>query len=356
MKFRKLLYTIAGSLLIGSIYAQDVNFLQPYSATLQLNSALMSVNQDLNVTAGYKTQWASVDDGYVTYRMGAMSPILWSESGKLDVGLLYTGDQAGLYITNDFQLAVSYDLLVEKKHHIALSLQGGYVSSSIDVGSAIFDDQYVAGEYSETNTGSEAIENDKSSYADASFGLLWSYQPDEGQLGAFFGLSGYHFYTPQDNYIANSDAELAARYNFMGGMNYKTDMSLEISPNFISSLQGGSAVSYFGLYGTYHLSIGSSGSNTAMVAESSSDAPQSSGTSSSANSQVTMGVWYNNSAKTVAFLFGLKYDKYALGYSYGFGNGDLRENEAFSMGLHEITLSFMMNRTGKESTSPVSLW
>jgi len=329
----------------GALQAQDVSFTQPYNSPLLTNPALMGVNQDLTVSTAYKSQWTGIGDGYKTIRFSAMSPILWDESGKLDAGLYYYNDQAGAFQTNDVGVAASYALKLDKFNTLTVALGGAYKNSQIDESSLTFGDQYIHGNFTDIAVTSEQIASPTSSIIDASYGLLWSFKPAFDSLQFFAGVSGYHFYKPYDNYIQNSEAQLEARFNYVMGLKIRTIQNIDFAPQYMASWQGGSLSNLVGAYADYYLNIGTSNASMKDGGDN----------KESFNSSVTLGTWYNVNAKTFSFILGLKYDSYALGYSYGFGNGRIKET-AFDMGQNEISLSYFLNRTKDNSVSPISKW
>ncbi|MFO7869341.1 MAG: PorP/SprF family type IX secretion system membrane protein [Bacteroidales bacterium] len=346
----RLIHNIYSIILIlifsGVSFAQDVSFSQPYSTPLLLNPAIMGVSQDMVINVGYSSQWAGIDDGYKTARLSAHSPVMWNERGKLDLGLFYYYDRSGAFTTHDVGLAAGYTLLLDDFNSLSLSLGTGYRNSTIDYSAMTFGDQYIAGRFGDFNETGEVLHNDVSSIIDATYGVFWHTKPVVDSIQFFAGISGFHFYDPVFNFMNQSEAELDSRTNFIMGLKSQTIHAISVSPQFMSSWQGGSRTNFVGLYLDYAVS----------VSESSAQLQDKSDTESASDKlQISIGSWYSVEGKTASFILGLRYDAYALGYSYGFGQSMLKEGP-FNMGRNEISLSYFLNRTGKQTSSPLGMF
>ncbi|MFW5850828.1 MAG: PorP/SprF family type IX secretion system membrane protein [Bacteroidota bacterium] len=346
----KLIYNIYSIILIlifsGFSFAQDVRFSQPYSSPLSLNPAIIGLSEDLVINVGYSSQWAGIDEGYKTARLSAHSPVLWNESGKLDVGLNYYYDKAGAFTTHNVGLAAAYTLLLDDFNSLSVSLGTGYRNSIIDYSSMTFGDQYIAGRFGVFNETDEVLDSDAASIIDASYGVFWHTKPVVDSIQFFAGISGFHFYNPQFHFMNQSEAVLESRTNFIMGLKSQTIHGISVSPQFMTSWQGGSHSNYVGMYIDYAVSV--SGSEAQLQdadAKSLDDGMM----------HISLAPWYSIEGETVSFVLGLSYDTFALGYSYGFGQGVLKEGP-FNMGRNEISLSYFFNRTGKQTTSPLGMF
>lgn len=356
MKNIKSIITSAAIALSLYATAQDPAASQFYSMPIELNPALMGTNHDIYVNAGYKSQWANIKDGFTTIKGTVMTPLIFNKTnmGKLDGGLSFINDKAGGFVTTSVNAAISYDINLDKSNHLAVALCGGYINKSFDFASQTWGDQYVAGEYNTGNGTAQNIDTEDAGIADAGFGVLWYYQPSTDSIMAFAGVSGYHFYGATEGFVANSNEQLPARYNVIGGIKFVTAKGLDIAPNVRIQNQGGSNEVAFGTYFDYHLSLGkTSKAQTDMISNSGTTgetpaAPQT-------NTTITLGAWYKQQSQTMSYIVGFQYDKYALSYSYDFAPQAMKTT-AFETSTHEITLAFKTNRTGSKKTSPISMW
>lgn len=336
---------LVGIAALGVVHsqAQDLEFTQSYSMPLQLNPALMSVNNDIKVNAGYRTQWSAIDGGYVTYAGTVLMPAYETKNGKLDGGLSFIHDAEGAFTTMDVSLAVGYTIRVEEHHYISAALLGGYRNSGLNTSSLTFDDQYVAGSYAETNATSEILKQDKQSIIDAGIGAMWYYMPALDSLTAYAGISTYHYYNPILSYIENGEETLQPKFSYIAGVKLQTALGLDVSPNLKAIQQAGSSQFALGLYLDYRI-------DALSTSASIEDAAVTEGQAS-----VTLGTWYKHQSRAVAFIIGLQYDKYALGYSYDFSNAQLKTS-AFDVSTHEVTLSFGLPWAKNGVACPVSRW
>lgn len=365
---KKHIITFAAGLLAITAVGQDFQSSQPFTTPLQLNPALMGPNQDIRANIGYRTQWADVKD-FTTMHATVMMPLWDRPGGQLDGGIAFNNDVAGGFTTNDIKAALGYDLQLETAHHLSVALSGGYGMRSFDFASQTWDSQYSAGEFDPAATNGEVAGDEKASWVNAGFGLLYYYTPPRDSISAFAGVSGNEVYSPKESYLQNSNGELLPRYTAIGGVKLMTKENIDVTPHIIASRQGGSQDISAGLYIDYKLPLGWSGKTAAKPVDP--KAPQvvniTTGDTTATTQKpkkpffekqdpkITIGSWYHQHSNAVSFLVGVRFDKFALGYTYDFSPRYLR-NEAFGNSTHEITLSFMMPWSDKPVPQVFSIW
>ena len=396
------LFVAAFALFIcNNISAQDFKSSQSFTQPLALNPALMSTNNDLRVTAGYKSQWANIDNGYSAMHATVLYPVVFRPNMKIDAGLSFSNDQVGAFKTNDLTLAVSGMMELATDHFLSVSLSGGYLGTSLATQDLTFDDQYQSGSYNPNNATKEVLTDGKNSIADIGFGLLWYYAPEADKVSAYAGVSGYHFYGPKETYVKGSDASLQGRYNYITGLKFMPSNKIHISPNLRATTQAGSSEFSVGVYVDYIMTkYVAPKVKQAKVAKTEASqkikdakaelreakaklraARKVSELDSTATEEVSVpveeetvevseskekvkrniepqfsiGTWYNATSRMPTVIVGAKWDRYSLGYSYDFATSAIKSS-AFETSTHEITLGFYLSSDIKGARSPFHLW
>jgi len=365
---KKIIISFAVACAALSAAAQDMRSSQPYTAPLQLNPALMGPNQDIRANIGYRSQWADID-GFQTMRANVMMPVYDTRTGQVDVGLAYVNDGYGAFTTNDIKLAVGYDLQLERAHHLSLALQSGYGMREFDFGSQTWDDQYAYGQYEPSLQTAEVLGDEKASWVDAGFGLLYYYTPPRDSISVYVGVSGQHVYNPKESYLQNGDGVYQNKYSAMAGVKVMTKEHIDITPNVIATRQGGAQDISVGLYADYKVPMGwgtpsaqkknEDEENVVMISTSdTTDAKPKWPKKPFIEKQdprLAVGAWYHQHSKAVSLMLGVRFDKFAVGYSYDFSPAVLRDT-GFGNSSHEVTLSFMMPWGLKSVGQVVPIW
>ena len=221
----------------------------------------------------------------------------------------------------NLNLTVGYKLrLTENGHHLSAAIQGAYLNNSLNTSDIIFDDQYNSGSYDPSSPSSENIANESVTSADASFGLMWFYNPgpDSGKVHAYFGFSLYHLNQPDESFTG-SGLGMPIRQSFQTGLKIITEGKIHFSPHIMFNSHGGSEEVAAGLYVDYLINEKFTG---------------------------TLGGWYRkDNAMTV--ILGLKFKDYALGYSYDILTSNLNTSVS-GLTTHEISLTYGLNLAAKK--------
>ena len=309
----------------GLTQAQDTRYTQSYTAPLRLNPALMGPNTNIKGILSYRGQWNAIDKGYTTYRFTFLYPLILDEQGKLDIGLSAVSDKAGAFNTLDIALAISYSLELTENHNLSAALTGGFVQKSLDAGSLTFDEQYVLGSYNGDNPTNETIVNEKVTYPDYGVGLLYFFNPEEGKLNIYAGMSVFHHNKPNESFKAEED-DLAMRFSYHGGVKIMTDGKFQFTPNIHVTKQDGAEEIALGLYTDYVF-------NEKM--------------------RLILGTWYRyRNQNAFALMLGYEHKSFGLAYSYDIAPFGMSKVISGAM-THEITLNFKIDRAKKDVKRPL---
>lgn len=322
---KKLRYILLLGLLGGFhhanvVFGQDAHYTQSFATPLRLNPALMGANSDLKFTLGYRTQWNSIQKGYTTMSFTALYPIFMNGGkSKLDVGLNVFNESAGAFQVLDAALALGYNLEIAENHNLSVSLMGGYIQRSIDMGALSFDSQYILGSYDAANPTNELTLRNKTGVADASFGVMWftNAPRSKTRINAYAGFSGYHMNQANES-LLNGSSKLPMRFSFQGGLKIYGKNKIDISPNTRFTVQNGNMEAAVGVYADYLFSD---------------------------KSKIVIGAWYRR-MDAYAFVIGFDHKNFNLGYNYDMVIKPLI-NSIAGLSSHEITLSYKLSQLKK---------
>lgn len=290
--FKKIWCVIFLVFSIDMVAQQDASLTQAYANPLQLNPAIMGANAFLKVMVNHKSQLSLIDGGYSTSSLGVIYPFSLKGAGKkLDFGLNIQNDKGGAFQKFDVSFAIGYDVKLSKAGNLSFALLGGFGQKTLNIDILSFDEQYINGQFSESNPITENYNYTKMAYGDVGFGLMWYYNPysfeSGGKVNCFVGLSGYHLNSPSKSFLA-TDYRIPRRYGVQAGIKIIGSKKLDISPNIRLNLQDGMQEIIPGLSIDYR------------VIES---------------VKLSLGSWYRLKGAT-AFLFGVEYKGMSFGYSH----------------------------------------
>lgn len=189
---------------------QDINFSQFYELPMLRNPALAGIfSGNYRMTSAYRNQWESITTPYRSMALGAEVKVFkgFSEGDFLTAGLQITNDVAGdskLKRTQYFP-AINYHKILNREHNTILSaaFMGGAVSQGFDPTDLKFDDQFVGGSYSSSNTTGQTFNRTSFTYFDLSTGLcLSSFINDETKF--YLGAAMFHVSKPTLTFMQNN--------------------------------------------------------------------------------------------------------------------------------------------------------
>ncbi len=214
---------------IKSKAQQDIHFAQFYELPMLRNPSLAGIfNGNTRFTMAYRNQWESITTPYRTMALGAEIKVLkgFTEGDFMTVGFQITNDDAGdskLKRTQFLPVFNYHKLLNEEKSTLlSLGFMGGIVSESFDPSQLKFDDQFVNGSYSSTNTSSQTFSRTTFGFWDASTGLSLSSHITENTK-FYIGAALFHFNNPSVSFIKNNLDKLNKKWGFNAGTTIKTN-------------------------------------------------------------------------------------------------------------------------------------
>ncbi len=216
--------------------AQESTSTLPYAHRLFLNPAFTGLLSDYSITAGHRSQWTGVNNGYST--QWASGEYRFQESRNA-FGATFLSDKAptGGYQKIQAGLLYAYHTKLRSKLDLSAGMQVGYGTQKPSTNGLIFEDQ-LGSNGSVTNPTAETFGLDKTSYLTLSGGLLL-FTPQ-----FWLGVSGHHVNKPQVGEMAASTVapvlQFQTGYKFYVRSRFDRNHFEEISfiPTFSYTHQG----------------------------------------------------------------------------------------------------------------------
>lgn len=222
------------------LQAQDLHFSQFSTTPSYINPALTGkFNGDLRVTLNSRTQWRSVTVPYQSFA----GTVDFSSVGKTDhlgTGLSVYYDRAGDSRLTTFKadLAASYKFNVsyDRRHSLALGLQGGLRNISIDYSALRFDNQYNGTAYDPAASNGEVFNYSRLLGAAFSTGIVYLYA---GKRNVFLaGAGAYNLVRSNQSFFETGQSPLDTRINFHAAAELSAGDNHIISPTLFYGKQG----------------------------------------------------------------------------------------------------------------------
>ena len=228
----------------------DPHFSQFYAHRLYLNPALAGSNICPRVDIGYRNQWPSLANNFVTFDAAFDMYIPKIQGG---VGVYILGDNAGdLLNTSMISAMYSYRLKIGNWTYINFALEASYIQTKLNWNNLIFGDmidpnQGVVNATSEIPPSSNTI-----AYPDFDFGMAFSYK---GNI--YGGFAVHHLTEPSNAFYDAASSQLEMKFTVHGGAfidltgSYWEDENygkFAISPNFLYMQQGNFHQLNIGMY------------------------------------------------------------------------------------------------------------
>lgn len=316
----------------SNVKAQDPHFSQYYASPLYLNPALTGMERDLYFGVNYRTQWQSLDFPYKTYQFSVTHPVFTQGSEKIQIGgigLSVFQDQAGdndAFKTLGLIASAAYNLRLDNQNTGILSfgLQAGYIQKRIDLNGLNWGSQYnpFIG-YDNTLTPDIALLDEGTSYPVFNTGIVYYYNPYKQyyftKTSGFFGFAMSYLNKPNESLLIGGRESLPVLYKVHGGLEFRLNAKVYLSPNFLLMRQGASNEINLGTYLAYNLT---------KFRSRKKFKPQ----------QMILGSWYRFGD---AFIFtaGVTSNSLSFGLSYDLNVSTLRYNNR-GLSAFELSLTY----------------
>ncbi|MDN5203270.1 type IX secretion system membrane protein PorP/SprF [Fulvivirgaceae bacterium BMA10] len=320
---RKIVNTVAISLLFCvNLLAQDPQFSQFYAAPLYLNPGFTGTTIEHRFNLNHRLQWPALPQAFATYAFSYDYNMRKLNSG---FGIMATTDRAGSADLRSTTVGLSYTYKIHMGDSWVVSpgIQFAYGIKSLDFDKLLFGDQLDFGDGNAPTLDPSFGSLGTNKYFDFSTGIViynkifWA------------GISAHHLNKPNNSLIGEI-TELPTKISIHSGVRIplfpsplKGEQISSIAPSFVYKKQGDFDQLDVGLHFHYN--------------------------------PIMAGVWYrgipiqqnikdNISQDAIAVLFGLKFDKFDVGYSYDITVSELGPSTG---GAHEISVMYQFSMAKK---------
>jgi type IX secretion system PorP/SprF family membrane protein len=313
------------SFLSCTLFGQNVEMSQYFSAPLHLNPALAGISYGPRVTLNYRNQWSALGDGfnggYATYMAGFDMHI---DKIKAGVGVLFEGDQImnNLYANYKASAIYSQQIKFNRKMALKIGIEGTYIHTRIKWNELLWSDMInpYTGFYNNIDVRNPTNEQNpartSTNAGDMGAGLLFFTEK------LYVGFAVNNLLMHKESFSTQNDARVPMRFAAHFGANlsvkhkHENQYNIWVSPNVLFVNQG--------------------------------QAFQAGATFLTGISFVYFGLGYRNAIRNsdaVIGYLGFKKGKFRVGYSYDYTISKLMGKTG---GTHE--LSFTFNWTGEDNS------
>jgi type IX secretion system PorP/SprF family membrane protein len=301
-------------LLLSTVYAQDMQFTQAYSAPLYMNPAFAGADVCSRVSLTHRTQWNGINKGYSTFLASYDNT---PEKTGFAFGMLVGRDIAG---SGDlerllFTPIIAYELRLSRTTTIRAGFQAGLNQIGINYRNLIFGDQIVRG----GNVTTVEQLPGRTIFMDIGSGILLNSKT------YWAGIALYHLNRPNESLMSSSYVTIPVKAHIHGGYRFILDENNGYNNNPDKSVVVAANYKTQGKYDQLDIGVYY---NTGIV---------------------SLGVWYrglplfkryapgfsNNDA--LAFIAGIEKERFRIGYSY---DVTISRLSIASRGAHEVSLAY----------------
>lgn len=220
----KLLNTIIGLLLFGTVFGQDYHYSQQFAVPMLLNPAMTGyVPCEGRVSAQYRNQWASVSNAYQTTSATYEHKTLDENpniNGFAGVGLSLYNDQSGIGQLRQTSVALSaayHFFLNDDNQFISVGGQFGVGQQAVGR-SFTYDSQFDGRTFNASLSSGEVPMNATRVFLDGGFGA--SYTMQNRLLSLNIGVGMFHLNKPDVSLIASEISLLPRRLVLHGNIEF----------------------------------------------------------------------------------------------------------------------------------------
>lgn len=214
--------------------AQDIHWTQFNNNPIFLNPASAgNFNEDLRLTANYRTQWRSVSIPFQTTAIAADT-----KYKQFGLALNYFHDQVGdgKFQTNEMQISVCRPYQISKSQQLRGAIQLGFNQRQLNSNAFYFDAQYNGYIFDPTAPTNETFQTASMIKPMLGFGLIHQYQINP-KINIQSGLGMFNLTRPnQSFFVDNTQRDI--RLNLFSLLRYNYTNELSFEPSFQLQFQG----------------------------------------------------------------------------------------------------------------------
>jgi type IX secretion system PorP/SprF family membrane protein len=234
--------------------AQSIHFSQGYSAHLTLNPANTGrYNGDWRAVGIFRQQGHQLGNDYQTAYFSFENPFYVKEE-KLDVGLFYSRDNSAgnTFPVDRANLSAGHGIRINHLSYLHAGVQIAFVHKQINMNALSFPDQYnrATGGFDPSQATAEQLENNRTFYPDAGFGLVYARTLSSGIVSA--GYSIQQINRPKESFFG-LEKNVPMKHIWHGKGDIGINSKIFLIPALIYVRAGNSQMSLGGLNIGYNL-------------------------------------------------------------------------------------------------------
>lgn len=234
--------------------AQGIHFSQAYSAHLTLNPANTGRhNGDWRAVGIFRQQGHHMGNDYQTAYFSFENPYYVKEE-KLDVGLYYSRDNSAghTFPVDRINLSAGHGIRLNHMSYLHAGVQLAWVHKQINMNGLSFPDQYnrETGGFDPTQATAEQLENNRTAFPDAGFGLVYARSLPTGIFSA--GYSVQQINRPKESFFG-VEQHLPMKHIWHGKGDIGLNSKVFLVPAIIYTHTGNSQMTLAGLNLGYNL-------------------------------------------------------------------------------------------------------
>lgn len=214
--------------------AQDIHWTQFNNNPIFLNPAgAGNFNEDLRLTANYRTQWRSVSIPFQTTAIAADT-----KYKQFGLALNYFHDQVGdgKFQTNEMQISVCRPYQISKSQQLRGAIQLGFNQRQLNSNAFYFDAQYNGYIFDPTTPTNETFQTASMIKPMLGLGLIHQCQIN-AKINIQSGLGMFNLTRPnQSFFVDNTQRDI--RFNLFSLLRYSYTNELSFEPSFQLQFQG----------------------------------------------------------------------------------------------------------------------
>lgn len=214
--------------------AQDIHWTQFNNNPIFQNPAgAGNFNEDLRLTANYRTQWRSVSIPFQTTAIAADT-----KYKQFGLAINYFHDQVGdgKFQTNEMQLSLCRPLQINKSHQLRGAIQFGFNQRQLNSNAFYFDAQFNGYIFDPNAPTNETFQTASMSKPMLGLGLIHQYQINS-KIDIQTGLGLFNLTRPnQSFFVDNTQRDI--RLNLFSLLRYSYTNELSFEPSFQLQFQG----------------------------------------------------------------------------------------------------------------------
>jgi len=219
-------------------FGQDIHFSQFYDNPVIINPANTgNFTGNWRIINSYRNQGNTIDLQYKTTTITFEHPIYYYTE-KMSLGMIYINDiSAGnSLIINRLYLSAAYFKQISEKSFLHIGFQAGYVHKKFSLENLSFPDQFDTeiGLFNSKLTTLENLENQKTSYLDLNWGLMWSRFTYKSTFQS--GIAMFHYNLPHETFFDKKN-RLPIKYIFHSYLIYKLKANIFFAPKILYTYQ-----------------------------------------------------------------------------------------------------------------------